>query len=127
VAQDPSSYFSEIVLCYLGGGRVALFRKAVDNNVLRQARSAFATNAWGDARTGTIRSTRWASVPGQPQLKTDIAGTGEGARIRWVTTRGYRDLYFDQDSTACSGLMTVRSSAPDSADPLHDYWAGLTR
>jgi hypothetical protein len=129
LAQDPSPYFSEIILCYLGNGRIGVFRKAVDTDVMLRARAGFATDAWGEARAGTIRSTRWMFVAGRPQRKTDVpgAGKGEGERIRWVTTRGFRDLYFDQDSTACSGMFTVRSSAPESADPLRGYWAGLTR
>jgi hypothetical protein len=128
-AQDPSGYYAERVLCYLGSGRVAAFKKAVSTDVLRRERSAVTANVRGTARAGTIHASRWAFVAERPGVKTDIAdaGAGDGMRIRWTTTKGYRDLYFDQDSTGASGLISIRSADPGQADPLHDYWAEPSR
>jgi hypothetical protein len=126
--RDPGADVTESVACDLGGGRTAVFNRMVSPDVMRHQRSGIV--AGRGAQPGTVLSVRWRYVAGRPETRAAIpAGQkvrGEGVRVRFVDRAGVPRLYFDQDSSGCTGdLALTRPTGNDRADleSLRTFWS----
>ncbi|GAA5140941.1 hypothetical protein GCM10023320_79270 [Pseudonocardia adelaidensis] len=126
--RDPGADVTETVACDLGGGRSAVFSRMVSPEAMRDHRRGIV--AGRDARAGTVRSVRWRYVAGRPETRAGVPplekDRGEGIRVRFVDRAGVPRLYFDQDSSGCTGdIALTRPTGNDRADleALRTYWA----
>lgn len=125
--RSPAPDETESVACDLGGGRTAVFSRMTTPDAMRDRRQDIVTGR--RAQTGTVVSVRWRYVAGGTDTRAGIpAGQtdrGEGVRARYVDREGVPRLYFDQDSTRCTGDLTMTPTGNDRADldELRDFWA----
>lgn len=124
----PAPDATETVACDLGGGRTAVFARMTTPDAMRDQRRPVV--AGRQARAGTVVSVRWRYVAGRTDTRAGIpAGQpdrGEGVRVRYVDREGVPRLYFDQDSTGCTGdLALTRPTGNNTADleELRNFWA----
>lgn len=129
--RGPAPDTTESVACDLGGGRTAVFARMTTPDAMRDQRRLVV--AGRQAQPGTVVSVRWRYVAGRTDTRAGIpAGQtdrGEGVRVRFVDREGVPRLYFDQDSTGCTGdFALTRPTGNDSADleTLRTYWADPT-
>jgi hypothetical protein len=126
--RDPGADVTESVACDLGGGRSAVFSRMVTADAMRDQRRAIV--AGQDARAGTVVSVRWRYVGDRSETRAGIPPSeedrGEGVRVRFVDREGVPRLYFDQDSSACTGdIALTRTTGNNRADleALRTYWS----
>jgi hypothetical protein len=126
--RTPGADVTESVACDLGGGRTAIFNRMASPDVMRSQRRGIV--AGQEARPGTVLSVRWRYAAGRPQTHAGIPpgqpDRGEGVRVRFVDRAGTPRLYFDQDSSGCTGDLTLaQPTGNDRADleALRTYWA----
>jgi hypothetical protein len=124
----PGADVAESVACDLGGGRTAVFSRMVTPDAMRDLRRGIV--AGQDARAGTVVSVRWRYVVGRSETRAGIPPLqnerGEGVRVRFVDREGVPRLYFDQDSSGCTGdIALTRPTGNSRADleALRTYWA----
>jgi hypothetical protein len=72
---------------------------------------------------------RWRYVPGRPETRDGIppgqTDRGEGVRVRYVDREGVPRLYFDQDSSGCTGVIALTRPTGNSRtdlEALRTYW-----
>jgi hypothetical protein len=87
-----------------------------------------------NAEPGTVVSVRWRYVAGRPETRAGVPDgqndRGEGVRVRFVDREGVPRLYFDQDSSGCTGELTLtRPTGNDLADldALRSFWSNPAR
>jgi hypothetical protein len=126
--RDPDADVAERVACDLGGGRAAVFSRLLTPDVMRDQRRGIV--AGQGAQPGTVLSVRWRYPAGGPETRAGIPpgqrDRGEGVRVRFVDREGVPRLYFDQDSSGCTGdLSLTRPTGNDRADleALRTFWA----
>jgi hypothetical protein len=124
----PDADVTERVACDLGGDRTAVFSRIRTVEVMRDQRRGIV--AGEGAQPGTVVSVRWRYAAGGADTHAGIpAGRtdrGEGVRVRFVGRDGVPRLYFDQDSSGCTGELTLaRPTGNDRADleELRTFWA----
>jgi hypothetical protein len=129
--RDPDAGVAERVSCDLGGGRTAVFSRFVNPDVMREQRRGIV--AGQGARPGTVLSVRWRYVAGTPETRAGIPpgqnNRGEGVRVRYVDREGVPRLYFDQDSSGCTGdfsLTRPTGNARADLETLRRFWADPT-
>jgi hypothetical protein len=130
--RDPGPDATESVACDLGGNRTAVFSRLRTPDVLRAVRRGLVTGQ--NARPGTVVSVRWRYVPGRPETRDGIApgqptDRVEGVRVRYVDRGGVPRLYFDQDSSGCTGELALTrpsGNARTDLEALRTYWANPT-
>jgi hypothetical protein len=105
-----------------------VFSRMRTPEVMRDQRRGIVTGQ--GAEPGTVVSVRWRYVPGQPETRAGIPPAqkdrGEGVRVRFVDRGGVPRLYFDQDSSGCTGdLALTRPTGNDRADleALRTFWS----
>lgn len=125
--REPGPGITESVACDLGGDRTAVFTRVATPEAMRQARRAIV--AGRNARAGTVVSVRWRYVPGRPETRDGIppgqTDRGEGVRVRYVDREGVPRLYFDQDSSGCTGVIALTRPTGNSRtdlEALRTYW-----
>ncbi|GLZ41980.1 hypothetical protein [Actinokineospora sp. NBRC 105648] len=121
---DPQVGVQESVLCDLGSGIAASFRKLLDPQQLDALRGVL-INDNPSALPGSVRSLRWEYVPGKPGIRTGIpVGTprkGDGARVRFLDPEHQLSrLYFDEDAT---GVAVLMQATTDDQQVLRAFWA----
>jgi hypothetical protein len=128
VPRNQDADVAERVSCDLGGGRTAVFSRFINPDVMRDQRRGIV--AGQDARPGTVLSVRWRYVAGRPETRAGIPpgqnDRGEGVRVRFVDREGVPRLYFDQDSSGCTGDFSLaRRTGNTRADleTLRRFWA----
>ena len=126
--RDPAAGVAESVACDLGGGRTGVFSRMVDPDVMRTQRRGIV--AGQGAEPGTVLSVRWRYGGGQPRNRAGIpagqADRGEGVRVRFVDGAGAPRLYFDQDSSGCTGDLTLTQPTGNNRadlETLRVFWA----
>lgn len=126
--RDPGADAAESVACDLGDGRTAVFSRMVTPDAMRDQRAGIL--AGRDARADTVVSVRWRYVGDQPETRAGIPppenDRGEGVRVRYVDREGVPRLYFDQDSSGCTGdIALTRPTGNNRADldALRRYWS----
>lgn len=126
--RDPGADVTESVACDLGGGRTAVFNRMATPDVMRDQRRGIV--AGEGAQPGTVLSVRWRYVVGRPETRAGIPpgqlDRGEGVRVRFVDRAGVPRLYFDQDTSGCTGdLALAEPTGNDRADleALRTFWA----
>jgi hypothetical protein len=126
--RTPAPDETESVACDLGGGRTAVFSRMTTLDAMRDKRQGVV--AGRQAQRGTVVSVRWRYVAGRTDAHAGIpAGQpdrGEGVRVRFVDREGVPRLYFDQDSTSCTGDLTLtQPTGNDRADleSLRTFWS----
>jgi hypothetical protein len=126
--REPPAGVTESVGCDLGAGRVAVFNRMASPDVMRDQRRGIV--AGRQAQPGTVLSVRWRYVAGGPETRAGIPpgqqDRGEGVRVRYVDSAGLPRLYFDQDSSGCTGdIALTRPTGNERADleALRTYWA----
>jgi hypothetical protein len=124
---EPAADTAERVTCDLGGGRTGVFARMLTPDVMRDQRRGVV--AGERAEPGTVLSVRWRYVEGRPGTRAGIpAGEndrGEGVRVRFIDREGVPRLYFDQDSSGCTGdLALIEPTGDDGADleALRTFW-----
>jgi hypothetical protein len=129
--RTPDADVTESVACDLGE-HTAVFSRMRTPDAMRALRREIV--AGQDARPGTVVSVRWRYVPGRPGTRDGIAAgqttRGEGVRVRFVDRQGVPRLYFDQDSSGCTGELTLtRPTGNNRADleTLRTFWADPAR
>jgi hypothetical protein len=129
--RTPAPDETESVACDLGGGRTAVFTRMTTPDAMRDKRRGIV--AGQGARPGTVVSVRWRYVPGRPETRDGIpagqTARGEGIRVRFVDREGVPRLYFDQDSSGCTGEFALtRPTGNNRADleELRTFWADPT-
>jgi hypothetical protein len=127
----PAPDEAETVVCDLGGGRTAVFSHMSTPEAMRDRRQDIVTGR--QARTGTVVSVRWRYVGDRTDTRAGIpAGQrdrGEGVRVRYVDRDGVPRLYFDQDSTGCTGDLALTRPSGNERDDLEElrtFWADPT-
>jgi hypothetical protein len=130
--RPPATDEAESVACDLGEGRTAVFTRMVTPDVMREQRRGVVEGQ--NAEPGTVVSVRWRYVAGRPGTRAGVPDgqndRGEGVRVRFVDREGMPRLYFDQDSSGCTGELTLtRPTGNDLADldALRSYWANPAR
>jgi hypothetical protein len=130
--RPPATDEAESVACDLGEGRAAVFTRMVTPDVMREQRRGVVEGQ--NAEPGTVVSVRWRYVAGRPGTRAGVPDgendRGEGVRVRFVDREGVPRLYFDQDSSGCTGELTLtRPTGNDLADldALRSYWANPAR
>jgi hypothetical protein len=130
--RPPATDEAESVACDLGEGRTAVFTRMVTPDVMREQRRGVVEGQ--EAEPGTVVSVRWRYVPGRPGTRAGVPDgendRGEGVRVRFVDREGVPRLYFDQDSSGCTGeLALTRPTGDDLADldALRSFWANPAR
>jgi hypothetical protein len=130
--RPPATDEAESVACDLGEGRAAVFTRMVTPDVMREQRRGVVEGQ--NAEPGTVLSVRWRYVAGRPGTRAGVPDgendRGEGVRVRFVDREGVPRLYFDQDSSGCTGELTLtRPTGNDLADldALRSYWANPAR
>lgn len=124
---EPAADVAERVTCDLGGGRTGVFARMLTPDVMREQRRGIV--AGQRAGPGTVLSVRWRYAEGRPGTHTGIpAGLddrGEGVRVRFIDREGVPRLYFDQDSSGCTGdIALTEPTGDDGADleALRIFW-----
>jgi hypothetical protein len=130
--RPPATDEAESVACDLGEGRTAVFTRMVTPDVMREQRRGVVEGQ--EAEPGTVVSVRWRYVAGRPGTRAGVPDgqndPGEGVRVRFVDREGVPRLYFDQDSSGCTGeLALTRPTGNDLADldALRSFWANPAR
>ncbi len=130
--RPPATDEAESVACDLGEGRAAVFTRMVTPDVMREQRRGVVEGQ--NAEPGTVLSVRWRYVAGRPGTRAGVPDgqndRGEGVRVRFVDREGVPRLYFDQDSSGCTGeLALTRPTGNDLADldALRSFWANPAR
>jgi hypothetical protein len=130
--RPPATDEAENVACDLGEGRAAVFTRMVTPDVMRDQRRGVVEGQ--AAEPGTVVSVRWRYVAGRPGTRAGVPDgqndRGEGVRVRFVDREGVPRLYFDQDSSGCTGeLALTRPTGNDLADldALRSFWANPAR
>jgi hypothetical protein len=130
--RPPATDEAESVACDLGEGRAAVFTRMVTPDVMREQRRGVV--AGQNAEPGTVVSARWRYVAGRPGTRAAVPDgqndRGEGVRVRFVDREGVPRLYFDQDSSGCTGELTLtRPTGNDLADldALRSFWSNPAR
>jgi hypothetical protein len=130
--REPGVNVTESVACDLGRGRIGLFNRMLTADVMRDLRRGFVEGRL--AEQGSVRSLRWRYVDGRPGTRTGVpAGQDdpvEGVRVRFVDPEGVPRLYFDQDSSGCTGYLALAEpTGNDDADleTLRSFWADPAR
>ena len=130
--RPPATDEAESVACDLGEGRTAVFARMITPDVMREQRRGVVEGQ--NAEPGTVVSVRWRYVAGRPGTRAGVPDgqndRGEGVRVRFVDREGVPRLYFDQDSSGCTGELTLtRPTGNDLADldALRSFWANPAR
>lgn len=130
--REPGVNVTESVACDFGRGRIGLFNRMLNADVIRDLRRGFVAGRL--AEPGSVRSLRWRYVEGRPGTRTGIPegqdDPGEGVRVRFVDPEGVPRLYFDQDSSGCTGYLALAEpTGDDNADleALRSFWADPAR
>ena len=116
----PAADEAESVACDLGGGRTAVFTRMVTPDVAARAAPRRRRRPGGRTRHGACRCAGATSRAGRgpgPGSRPGEDDRGEGVRVRFVDREGVPRLYFDQDSSGCTGdLALTRPTGNDRAD-----------
>jgi hypothetical protein len=130
--REPGTDAVESVACDLGQGRTGLFTRMRSAEAMREVRQDLLTGR--TAEPGTVLSVRWRYADGRSGTRAGIPPSqgdrGEGVRARFVDLEGAPRLYFDQDSSGCSGeLALTEPTGDDDADleALRAFWESPAR